>query len=198
MTRAELLERIAFWQAGLMDLDHLRDLAYEAMDSEFDRHEFRVIAGDAKIDHDGARELISRALHASGMELPSRTDALRIVAASVARSVLAGTVEPMWGAALISGASRDQGEDCRELPARVWGPLEYFSCDCCNGLDEMIGPEKRELRRKECREKILEHLAEVLPRIEEWAGLTPSPAGHRPAEPGFLGWRRPLDSWRAE
>jgi hypothetical protein len=198
MTRADLLERIAFWQVGLMDIDHLRDVAYEAMETEFDGEEFRLIAGDAKIDNDDARDLLARAFRAAGMDLPNKAEAERIVAASVARSVLAGAVEPMWGAELISGFHRNREGDGEGLPPEVWGPLEFDSCACCNGLDEMIGAEKRALRRKECREDIRRHLAEVLPRIEAWAGLPLSPAGIRPTEPGFLGWRRPSDSWRAE
>ncbi len=56
MTREDLRERAAFWQAGLMDVDHLRDVAYEAIESEFECQEFRLIAGDSRLGTDDARD----------------------------------------------------------------------------------------------------------------------------------------------
>ena len=102
MTKDDLLERAAFWQVGLMDVDHLRDVAYEALDSPFDCTEFRLIAGDARLSTDDARELLERALRAAGLQLPTQAQAERMVTVSMARSILSGSIDPLWGAGYFS------------------------------------------------------------------------------------------------
>jgi hypothetical protein len=184
MQRTDLLERAAFWQLGLMDPDQLRDVAYEALEADLDCLEIRLIAGDSRLTSDEARELFSCALRALGLEMPSEKEAGRIVCLSVARSILAGAIEPIWGADFISNFTHD------EHPSPVFGPLVAYSCSCCNGLDEMVGLARRRNRKAECRDWILEHLRTHLTFLEEWAGV-PRPSGEtRPVGPGFLGWRQ--------
>lgn len=184
MTKDDLLERVAFWQVGLMDVDHLRDVAFEALECDLDCTEFRVIAGDSRLQPEDARDMLERALRAVGMEPPDQRRAERIVCVSVARSILAGAIEPMWGAGLISRYTHD------EHPSPVFGPLLTGSCWCCNGLDGMEGPGERAKRKVELRGILMDHLRESLPAIRAWAGQEAPPGLSMPSGPGFLGWRR--------
>lgn len=184
MTEADILERAAFWQVGLMDVDHLRDVAYEALESPFDCTEFRSIAGDGRLEPEDARDLLEVALRAAGLSMPDEKLAERIVVLSVARSICAGAIEPMWGAGIISRYTHD------EHPSPIFGPLLAGSCPGCNGLDGIQDPVERAKEEEEVRDYLLDHLRDHLPAIRAWTGSGTIAEGPLPPGPGFLGWRR--------
>jgi hypothetical protein len=181
MERFDLLERAAFWRLGFLDPEQLRDVAYECIEADLDCQEMRTLAGDARLGLDEARERFPLALRALGLEMPSEDAARRIVCHSLARSIVAGALDPVEGVDRTLALVHDQH------PSALFGPLVALSCPCCNGTNEIEDAAERARREGECRGAILAHLRDGMARLEAWAGI---PAGApRGDGPGFLGWR---------
>jgi hypothetical protein len=120
---------VAAWRLGSLPLEELPDAAVNALDAGCDTPSLVQLAGMEHASWSEIEPVVARAFADRGREFPDDNQAVKAVADSIARQMVAGTLDPEAGARKLGRdlAWRVNGQPaCEDLMpfTALWGHLD--------------------------------------------------------------------------
>ena len=111
---------------GLLRSDDLVGVAVQALEDGCDSRSLRVLAGLTEAEVDEAKATFDRVLSELSVAVPSKRDAVILLARKIAREILVGATGPYVGAKQIWNLTlRAPDEDLPELDSFVYAASEW-------------------------------------------------------------------------
>ncbi|MFH0727106.1 MAG: hypothetical protein V2B19_12300 [Pseudomonadota bacterium] len=118
----------ALWILDLLAIDHLPEVALDALEVGLDTPALRMLAGLVSNEVEDAPQIFTQALKELGLPMLSRRDAACIYAISVSKQILNGELSPQDGADKLWEASiRVNNPDFHELDTFIYADSELQS-----------------------------------------------------------------------